>query len=375
MSRTSTVQTIRRAGRGIVLLAVLGSVTGFAWIWWANGRFEVGTDNAYVRGDVVAIAPEVEGRVVALPVTDNQSVDAGAVLVRIDGDTFASRVDRAHAAVASAEAAAANLERRKQLQLAVIREAEAAVDAAGADVDLARSNLSRSDQLVSQGWTPQSIHDAANAAARRAAAALARAEAAAAAARQQLAVIGSEAAQIDAGLADARAGLRLAEIALADTVIRAPVPGVIGNRHVQLGEYVRPGMNLLSIVPLHDVWVIANFKETQIARMRVGQAARIMVDGYPGIEIRGTVDSLAPASGAVFSLLPPDNATGNFIRIVQRVPVKIRLDDDHPLAGRLVPGMSAEVIVDVRSSAGSGPIVGTADPAPLGQIHLRDGRS
>ncbi|MEO3433616.1 HlyD family secretion protein [Inquilinus sp. CAU 1745] len=359
----------RRGAIGLVILAALASAGGFAWTWWMDARFEVRTDNAYVRGDVTAIAPEVEGRVVAVLVDDNQIVEAGAILVRIDDADFRAQADRARAAVAAVAAAADNLDRRTQFQLAVIREADAAVEAARADVDLAQSNLARSRQLLAQGWTPQSNHDAASAAAQRAAATLTRAEAAGAAAREQLAVIESEAAQIAARRSEAEAALRLAEIALADTVIHSPVAGVVGNRHVQPGEYVRPGASLLSIVPLRDVWVVANFKETQIAHMRVGQTAHITVDGFPGVEIRGAIDSLAPASGAAFSLLPPDNATGNFIRIVQRVPVKIRLNADHPLVGRLVPGLSAEVAIDLPASVGPGPIAEGNAPQVAVQIY------
>lgn len=346
----------RRGAVRLLILAALVSASGFAWVWWRDGRLEVRTDNAYVHGDVTAVAPKVAGRVAEVLVDDNQTVEVGTVLVRIDDADFRAQADRARAEVAVAAAAADNLDRRKQLQLALIREADAGVGAARADVDLARSNLARSSQLVAQGWTPQSNHDGASAAAQRTAATLARASAAAAAAREQLSVIGSEAAQIAARQSEAEATLRLAEIALADTVIRAPADGVVGNRHVQPGEYVRPGAPLLSIVPLQSVWVMANFKETQIARLRIGQTAHIAVDGFPGVEIRGTIDSLAPASGAAFSLLPPDNATGNFIRIVQRVPVKIRLAPDHPLAGRLVPGLSAEIAVDLRSDAEIGPV-------------------
>ena len=154
-----------------------------------------------------------------------------------------------------------------------------------------------------------------------------------------------EANQIAARRKEAEASLRLAEIALADTVIRAPVAGIVGNKRLQSGEYVRPGAMLMSIVPVDDVWVVANFKETQLARMQVGQAARIVVDGYGGVEIKGIVDSLAPASGAAFSLLPPDNATGNFTKIVQRVPVKIDMVE---MPKPLTPGMMVEVEIDVR---------------------------
>lgn len=341
----------KRAGLAIIVLAALGYGGAKGLEWWHTGWVQESTDNAYVRGDLTSIGAKVAGYVAALQIHDNQIVSAGDVLVRIDDEDFRAQVDRARAAVASAHAAAAHLQERKRLQEAVINEAEAAIVAARADVDLTRRNLSRTARLASDGWAPERSQDAATADAKRASAALVRTQAAAAAARQQLAVIEAEAAQIKAREQDAEASLRLAEIALADTVIRAPIGGVVGNRQVELGEYVRPGMPLLNIVPVEDVWVVANFKETQIAQMRVGQAARVTIDSYPGIVIAGTVDSLAPGSGAAFSLLPPDNATGNFTKIVQRVPVKIRLARDHSLVGRLVPGLSAEVTVDLQSTA------------------------
>lgn len=363
---------IRLATAGLVLaLACVGDFYG--WGWWTAARDRESTDNAYVPGDITAVGPKVAGYVAAVHVGDNQIVDAGTVLVRIDDSDFRAQVDRARAAVAQAEAAAENLERRKQLQLALIREADAAVRAAHADVDLTQRNLARATKLVAQGWTPELSHDVATADSHRAGAALARVEAAAAAARAQLAVIESEAAQVTARRQETEASLRLAEIALADTVIRAPVSGVIGNKRVQPGEYIRPGAALMSVVPVEGVWVVANFKETQLARMRVGQMANVAVDGNPDVELRGIVDSLALASGAVFSLLPPDNATGHFTKIVQRVPVKIRLAPDHPLAGRLVPGLSVEVVVDLRSSDGSAPIVQSGLMGTLAAT-FRDGR-
>jgi membrane fusion protein (multidrug efflux system) len=345
----------RLAIAGLVLaLACVGGFYG--WDWWTTARDRESTDNAYVRGDITAVGPKVAGYVAAVLVGDNQIVDAGTVLVRIDDSDFRAQVDRAQAAVAQAAAAIEHLERRKEFQLALIREADAAVRAASADIDLTQRNLARATKLVAQGWTPERSHDIATADSQRAGAALARVEAAAAAARAQLAVIESEAAQVAARRQEAEASLRLAEIALGDTVIRAPVSGVIGNKRAQPGEYIQPGAALMSVVPVEGVWIVANFKETQLARMRVGQTANVAVDGYPDVEIRGIVDSLAPASGAAFSLLPPDNATGNFTKIVQRVPVKIRLAPNHPLAGRLVPGLSVEVAVDLRSSNGSAPI-------------------
>jgi membrane fusion protein (multidrug efflux system) len=343
----------KRVAAGTALLSLVAAGGAWGWSWWDEGRSREWTDNAYVRADITAISPKVSGYVAEVLVDDNQMVEAGAVLLRIADEDHRAQRDRAASAIAQAEAATENLARRKDLQLAKIREAEAAVDVGRADVELSRRELARATRLVDQGWTPQRNHDTATANSDRARAALAQAEAVAAAAREQLAVLDSETRQIDARLAEARANLQLAEIALADTVIRAPVAGVVGNRRVHAGEYVRPGAALLSVVPVDAVWVVANFKETQVARMAVGQPVEIRVDGYSDAVIRGRVDSLAPASGAAFSLLPPDNATGNFVKIVQRVPVKITLPAGHSLLGRLVPGLSVDVAVEVGPSPGT----------------------
>lgn len=330
---------------GVILLMVPG--VWFGWSWWQRAQSTQATDNAYVHGDITQISPKISGYVTQVFVGDNQAVAAGAPLLRIADEDFRAQRDRAAAAVSEARAAIENLERRKALQRAVIQEAVAASQMAKADVELSQRQFARSSRLVETGATSKRIHDTATADLSRAGAALTRSEAAITAANEQRAVLESESAQLQARLAEARAGLELAEIALSETVIRAPVAGVVGNRRVRAGEYVRPGGSLLSIVPVDSVWVVANFKETQISRMRVGQPVEISVDGFTDIRIAGAIDSLAPGSGAAFSLIPPDNATGNFVRVVQRVPVKIRLEQDHALRGRLVPGMSVDVTVAI----------------------------
>ncbi len=346
---------VKRILASTIVAASLGGAGAYGYSWWQDGRFTAATDNAYVRGDITAVGPKVPGYVAAVLVDDNRMVQAGDILLRIDDADFRAQVDRANAAVAQANAAAENLERRKELQVALINQADAATDAAEADLQLAQRNLERSEHLTPQGWTTKRDHDVATANAQRAKADLVRARAAAVAAREQLAVIESETSQIAARRQEAEAAVRLAEIALADTVIRSPVAGVVGNKRVQPGEYIRPGSMLMSVVPVEGVWVVANFKETQVERMRVGQTAQVTVDGYSDVALTGTIDSLAPASGSAFSLLPPDNATGNFTKVVQRVPVKIRLEPGHPLVGRLVPGLSVQANVDLRT----GPVLPT----------------
>lgn len=345
---------VRMGKRSITIGASAFALTiagGFGWAWWEDAHSRETTDNAYVQGDITAIAPKVSGYVAEVLVHDNQSVASGTVLIRIADEDFRAQRDRASAAVAQVEAAIENLARRKVLQRAVVREAEASSQMAQADLELAEREFGRTSRLVTTGATSVRVHDSAIADQSKARAALTRSQAATTAARDQTAVLESESGQLAARLAEARAGLALADIALSETVIRAPVAGVVGNRRVRVGEFVRPGGSLLSIVPVESVWVVANFKETQISRMRVGQPAEIKVDGYPNATVLGTIDSLSPGSGAAFSLIPPDNATGNFVRVVQRVPVKIRLDRENALLGRLVPGMSVDVTVDLPTQA------------------------
>lgn len=341
--------------RSIVVIGVgamaVAFAAGFGWSWWEDAHARETTDNAYVHGDITAIASKVSGYVAEALVQDNQSVAAGTVLVRIADQDFRAQRDRAAAAVAQVEAAIENLARRKDLQQTVVREAEASSQMAQADLVLAERQFARTSRLVTTGATSVRDHDSAVADQSRARAAVTRSQASVTATREQAAVLESESGQLMARLAEAKAGLALAEIALSETVIRAPVAGVIGNRRVRVGEFIRPGAILLSIVPIESVWVVANFKETQISRMRVGQPAEVSVDGYPNARVRGTIDSLSPGSGAAFSLIPPDNATGNFVRVVQRVPVKIRLDRENTLLGRLVPGMSVDVTVQLPAQA------------------------
>ncbi|MDZ5454428.1 HlyD family secretion protein [Labrys sp. ZIDIC5] len=360
----------KRAVLGTVFMSIFSLCGWYGWHWWETGAAVESTDNAYVHAEITAISPKIAGYVAEVSVADNQAVEAGAVLVRIADEDYRAQRDRAQAAVARAEAAIANLEQRKNLQWVLIREADAATDLAKTDVELTRRELDRSNKLINQGWASHRNHDLATASAERAGANLAKSQAAAAAAREQIAVLDTEARQARAGLDDARAALNLAKIALGETIIRAPVAGVVGNRRVRAGEFVRPGMVLASVVPVESSWVVANFKETQVSRMRIGQPVHVRVDGYEDMPIEGEVDSLAPASGAAFSLLPPDNATGNFIRIVQRVPVKIRLQPNHSLLGRLVPGLSADVVVDTRSKPNSD-AVALAGPSSIFKVRDR----
>jgi membrane fusion protein (multidrug efflux system) len=333
------------------LLLCLGAVVVLA-AGWAVLRFDVeaSTDNAYVRGNVTAIAPKVAGYVTAVAIDDNQVVQAGDVLFRIDDRDYRARLAQAAATVEAALARLTNVDAQIELQHALVRQAQAQKLSAMAELTLASKASDRRRELVRSHTISQAEVDESDAARSRASAAVAAAAAAADAQQERIAVLSTEREAAVATVDQARAAHDLAQIDLDNTVVRAPVDGVVGNRQVRVGRLVAPGAPLLDLVPVDDVWIVANFKETQVGRIRPGQRVRIMIDAYPKETIKGEVDSFAPGSGSAFSLLPADNATGNFVRVVQRVPVKIRLLDN-PLPGRLVPGLSARV--EVNGGSGS----------------------
>ncbi len=333
----------------LLMVVTLGGAAYYGGVYWFDGRFIESTDNAYVRGDIVAVSPKVSGYVVEVAVEDNQAVEAGNLLFRIDPKDYEARLDQSIAALSAARAARESLVEERALQEALVGEAEAALTAARAEATRAARDRQRADNLVAEGWATEQRHDTAVATETRAQASVAQAEAGLAARRQRLVVIDAEAVRLEAAIEQVAAQVRLAEIALEDATVRAPIAGVIGNRHVEVGHYARPGAPLLAIVP-SDVWVVANFRETQLERMTPGQSVVVRIDTFGGREIAGHIESLAPASGAEFSLLPPDNATGNFVRVVQRIPVKITLKEKDNATQGLRPGMSAEVRVDTRGA-------------------------
>jgi membrane fusion protein (multidrug efflux system) len=348
-----------------VLLLVLGAVGG--WYWWTDWRFLQSTDDAYVQSDVSLISPKIEGYIKEVQIRDNEAVAAGQVLFVIDDRDFAARLAQAEAALATEQAIVATYASRLKLQQAMIDQAAATLRSTDADLYRAQLDHKRYAALVTSDFASRQKYESAEADSRKADAALGKARAALAAEQNQLAVLESQKREEEAKLLQARAVLQLARNDLDNTVIRAPVAGIAGNRAGQLGQYVKAGTQLLSLVPLPRVYITANFKETQLTRMRPGQAAEISVDAYPDQPLRGRVESFAPGSGAQFSLLPPDNATGNFTKIVQRVPVRIAVPADGPLARLLRPGLSVTVTVDTRSDGtaetGDG-IIGAAHAGP-----------
>jgi membrane fusion protein (multidrug efflux system) len=330
-----------------IVLLVLG--TGLGWQWWHVWRFKQSTDDAYVQSDITVVSPMLEGYIKEVRFADNQRVTAGQVLFVIDDRDFAAKVAQAEAAVATAEAAVDTYQSRLELQRSIIDQAKAEVVAAEAEKARAERDYQRYRQLLTSDYASRQRFETAEAESEKAAAAVVQKQAAVVAALGTLRVLRAQRDEEKAKRQQARASLQLAKNDLDNTVIRAPVAGVVGNRAGRTGQYVKPGTQLVSLVPLPYVYVTANFKETQLTRMRPGQAAEISVDAYPDKTLIGRIESFSPASGAQFSLLPPDNATGNFTKIVQRVPVRISLPAEEPLALLLRPGLSVTVTIDTRA--------------------------
>jgi membrane fusion protein (multidrug efflux system) len=341
VTESAVAQLSKKKAVGVLLCSSALVVLAVGWAW-ARSSSETSTDNAYVRGDVTSLAPRVAGYVIAVEVEDNQKVQAGDVLFRIDDRDYRARLAQAAANVEAAQARLANVDAETQLQHALVRQAEAQSRSALAELTLAIKANDRRRDLIRSNAVSQAQLDESDTARSRAEAGLAAASATLEAQRQRLAVLATQRDAAVAALAQAKAAQDVAQVDLDSTVVRAPVSGVVGNRQVRVGRLVAPGASLLDIVPVHDLWVVANFKETQLEHIRPGQRVRITIDGYPSQTFEGVVNSFAPGSGSAFSLLPTDNATGNFVRVVQRVPVKIRFASS-PSPAHLVPGLSARV--------------------------------
>ncbi len=334
---------------GLAGLLLAGAALGGSW-WFSVGRYMQQTENAYVQGDVASLAFRVDGNVAAIRVADNQRVARGDVLVELDPALYQARVAQAEASLADATGAIATLGEQLGLQQAQVAVSQALLAQAIAEQARASSDARRYQGLAAQGISSRQTEERSRADSLKAAAAIGSAEAQLAAARQQLVVLQAQARQAEARRDQAAATLRLAQLDLAQTVLRAPFDGIVGNRAAQLGQYVRPGQNLIAVAPPPErQWVVANFKETQLARFRPGMPVRITVDALGGLELHGRIDSLAPATGSLFSLLPPENATGNFTKIVQRVPVRVALNaEDAAKLALLRPGLSVEAEADTR---------------------------
>ncbi|WP_309606322.1 HlyD family secretion protein [Phenylobacterium sp.] len=322
-------------------------------LWWSNKQHYEATDNAFIAADKVSIAPLVDGYVSEVLVDDNQPVQPGQLLVRIDPVSIKARLAQAQANAQALDAGVRAVDDKAKLEQAMIAQKSAGVASARAQADLAGAELSRYGQLASAGWSSTQRVQTARAAQSQASAAVDQAQATLAAERQAAASLGSARDQTQAQAAAARAAVDSARIDLSRTEIRSPTAGVVGAKGVRPGQYVRPGGTLMTIVPLAEAYVVANFKETQVSRLRIGQSVEIRADAFGKQTIRGRIDSFAPATGAEFALIPVENAVGNFTKIAQRLPVKIAVDPGQRLAGALRPGLSVEVKVDVTQQTGA----------------------
>lgn len=361
---STLLRRLRQLPRRAWVVFIIALAAGAGGVAWLNSApTAVSTDNAYLKADISYVAPRVRGLVAAVFVKDYQVVSAGAPLVRLDATEYASRVRSAEADVAQADAgiaaAQAALERsaaEESLARAALRESETVIAGAEAERHRAESDSARYAALVDKGWVARQKYESVSATTISAAASLDKARATADVSRNQVEVIVRRRGELAAAVENAKAVKARSEATLAlarqdagDTVIRAPIAGVIGNRNVEPGEYVQAGTRLMAVVARDALYVVANFKETQTERMLPGQKAEIHVDALPGTPIKGTVESLAPASGSEFALLPFEPGTGNFTKIVQRVPVRIKLTPAQAALARLRPGLSVSATVTLGS--------------------------
>lgn len=338
-------QRLAAVALGAVLL-LGGGLYGYRW--WTVGRFVETTDDAFVGANVTPIAPHVAGFVQQILVHDNQRVQAGQTLLRLDPQGYQVALHHAQAALRAREAALADLLAKRVLQRSVIAGAQADLTAKRAQAVFAAEDAQRYRALALTAAGSQQSAQKSLAADQAAQASVRAAQAALRGAAQQMVVLETEVAVATAGVAQAQADVHTARLNLGYTSIIAPVSGYVGNRSAQVGAYVSAGTDLLSVVPARGLWVDANFKEDEIARMRPGDPVAITADVLPGRLFHGHVVSLSPATGAVFSVIPPQNATGNFTKIVQRVPVRIELDGKAEELGALRPGLSTTVRVTVE---------------------------
>jgi membrane fusion protein (multidrug efflux system) len=342
-------QAIRRGAIALALALGVAAAVDFGYGYLTTGRYLESTDDAYVQADSTIISPKVSGYIAQVLVGDNEPVKAGQLLARIDDRDFRTALDQAQADVAASEAAVRNLDAQIALQQPVIEQGTADVAAAEANLKFAQEERARYDDLMKSGSGTIQRAQQTDAALREKIAQLQHGKSGLLAAERKVDVLTTDRAKAVAQVNRARAVEAQTALNLSYTSITAPVDGTVGARTLRVGQYVQAGTQLMAVVPLDAVYVVANFKETQLTHVRNGEPVEIQIDSFHGTRLRGHVDSLSPASGLEFALLPPDNATGNFTKIVQRVPVKIMLDDQS-LTGLLRPGMSVEPTIDTKAT-------------------------
>ena len=342
-------QAIKRVALALALTLGAVGAADFGYGYLTTGRYLESTDDAYVKADSTIVSPKVSGYIAEVLVGDNQPVTAGQLLARIDDRDFRTALDQAHADVAAADAAVRNLDAQIALQQPVIEQETSDIAAAEANLQFAREEQSRYDGLMKSGSGTVQRAQQTDAALHEKIAQFQHGKSGLLAAQKKVDVLTTDRAKATAQVDHARAVEQQMALNLSYTRITAPVDGTVGARSLRVGQFVQAGTQLMAVVPLDAVYVIANFKETQLTHVRNGQPVELYIDSFHSTKLRGHVDSLSPASGLEFALLPPDNATGNFTKIVQRVPVKITLDD-HSLTGLLRPGMSVEPTVNTKAT-------------------------
>jgi membrane fusion protein (multidrug efflux system) len=346
---------------GVVAIGI--AIAGGAY-WWTELRLIETTDDAYLQSDISIVSPKVEGYVKSIAVRDHQQVRAGALLATIDDRDFAAKLAQSEAALAAEQANLTTIDSQIELQQSLIAQADANVASADAEQQRSAQDRQRYQHLLQNSDASRQRFEQAESDARKAIAMLAGTHAAGAAARNQLAVFKAQRKQQEAKAMQAAATRDLARNDLENTMIRSPVDGIVGNKGVQLGQYVKAGTQLLAVVPLAQAYIVANFKETQLTHMQPGQPVEIRVDAFPDRKFEGRIDSVSPASGSLWSIMPPENATGNFTKIVQRVPVRISVPSDGDSALLLRPGLSVTVSVDTRvTPQGGAAVAGIWSPA------------
>jgi membrane fusion protein (multidrug efflux system) len=374
----------QKNGRRKTVLLVIGVVLligALVWLfhWWTVGRFIESTDDAYLRADSVTIAPKVSGYVTQVYVTDNQAVKAGQPLVKLDARQYEASVAQARASLDSKRADIVRAQANIRQQEASIEQAKAQAAAARINADHAAHEYARFEPLAATGAeTTEKLADLRST--RDQAQANYQADLAAAkSATAQIATIKAQVQQAQAELESTQASGKKSTLDLDDTVVYSAIDGRVGDKTVRVGQFVQPGTAMMTVVPVQYVYLVANFKETQVGDMRIGQSASLHIDAMPGQDLKGVVDSFSPGTGSEFALLPPENATGNFTKIVQRVPVKIRIIADADTRSVLLPGMSVTVDVDTltkgqaapsQQSDASGQSASSAAPSPSPQTSL-----
>ena len=342
---------LKRPVTWIVLLLVVAGIVTYGVYWWNTARFLQSTDDAYLRADQVTVAPRISGYVSAVLVADNQAVTAGQPLVRIDPANYQAALVQQTATRDARQADVAVMAAQQQQQLASVEQAQAKLAGDQVDARFAARQAERYRGLAASGAeTNEKLAEMVNQR-DRANATLSADSAALLAAQRQAKTAEAQVQQAQAQVDAADASIREAGLDVDNTLVRASIAGRVGDRTVAIGQYVQPGTRMLTLVPVQNIYVVANFKETQIGGMRVGQHASVIVDALDGRSLDAVVDSFAPGTGSDFALLPPENATGNFTKIVQRVPVRLRLRTDPATLARLMPGLSVSVEIDTDQPA------------------------